>query len=742
MIDLISSLYLSQPQRDNISSACVDRANGRGIGASATGCALSTVLATGTVSTSAVLALTANATCEPLLTFLFLPTDNTLMLIFTEPVIPLAATAATAALPATASVRLADLQITLAGSATPSTTTLTPVVPVPETAIDAIGASTASSAVAYLLDLHLTPPAAGGEQLAVTLPANTLLGIYGGVVVPQTALSQPLTDRRSPTFAADRCGLGVLGAGISKCGLMPASLHEDRRHPTSYTIALAFNEPVVAAAEAGGSAITMDLFTISVSGGGIVTYTNGSFLLTLPSPSSPPPPLLPDLPSTPLAASPIPSSRLRSLQSVQVSATPSGTPGSTSGTGSISRFELLLVIDPNSYPSGTEEVTISALAGAISDIAGNPLLPDAISAGLLGAAAPAPPPMPYPPPVPFNGTSPEGVTAGLVAGVGIGGVLAVLLCCCLMFLLLWLRKRRKAHKISDESALETVHGFMAAADDGGKEGAARKLRTLKEIMSIAAQKHVDLVSAADEVLNNGSVLPPQLSASLANEYARRHGASSAVDDTKKLELLEGLLRPPPLPPGLLAHAHADFLQTMGRAASSDSEALLLMKNALDPHVAARSDLSDADHLRTAVEEERDTDVGYNGGGGARLRPPPLKPVADLRPLPDAPVSFDISTLPLAALEASSAMFGHEAAPLLSKDGEGKVSRHIPSPLSTLYPTHIPPARIQAAEYASNVHAFQPSLMRPQLTPSRSQAHDLSHSALLALPSRFFTLAGR
>lgn len=155
----------------------VGYANEKGIGATATGCALSTALAERIVSVADLEALTANATCIPTLTYLFAPEDNTILLIFTEPVVPLAATAATATLPATSAIGLQQLQLSMDGIAGPTSAVLSPVLPLPPSATTVIDTAAAASAVAYRLDLNLDPPAAGGEQLTLALPAQTMIGI-------------------------------------------------------------------------------------------------------------------------------------------------------------------------------------------------------------------------------------------------------------------------------------------------------------------------------------------------------------------------------------------------------------------------------------------------------------------------------------------------------------------------------------------------------------------------------------
>ena len=569
-----------------------------------------------------------------------------MLLVFSEPVIPTAATAATAALVATAAVSLEYLQVTYDGQPAPQAATLTPVTPLPPAASIAIGsAAAAASAVAYRLSLNLDPPAAGGERLSVSLAADTLLGIYGGVVVPHTASTESMSDLRAPTFAGGTW-------------LTPAATDMQFNYTTAYTVALLFSEPVLGA---GGAPLTANAFQVSVTLGRC-SLINGTFFLSLsPSPPSSPPSVPPSAPPS------TPSDVRRALQSTAAQLV-SEHPAAAASAAGVRTFILRLELIGSELPKGSEEVTITALPGRVFDLAGNPLEVATISAGNLdpaGIQAPSAPPLP-PPGNATGPTTPEaiaivaGVSAGVVLLLVLGGCLVLV--CCGGAIRRWLEKRQR---VRDAAALRVLLEFMDSIDEG-KEGAARKLRTLKQVMATAAHRRLGLAQAAEEVLGEGSVLPPALSAALAAEYATRVGAGSVASDEEKLELLEELLRPPRPPEALLERARAHFADATGRPPATDAEALELMREALDPHLAANSWEEGVDEdLASAVEEVRTVDEGAHGGGGVRARPPLLKPVGDLKALPAAPGSFDMAGLPVAVIEAASAMFGHAAAPLVT-----------------------------------------------------------------------------
>ena len=75
-------------------------------------------------------------------------------------------------------------------------------------------------------------------------------------------------------------------------------------------------------------------------------------------------------------------------------------------------------------------------------------------------------------------------------------------------------------------------------------------------------------------------------------------------------------------------------------------------------------------LLDAVEEAQGLSGGLGGGGGVRLRPPHLKPAKGdpewkpPPPSPPTPPGLDVSALPLAVLEASTAIFSNTTAAVL------------------------------------------------------------------------------
>lgn len=518
--------------------------------------------------------------------------------------------------------------------------------------------------------------------------------------MPQSATLQALSDLRSPTFAGETPSL------------VPTERSPIFGHATAWTVTVAFSEEVFGA---GGATLSGDDFALSVNNNGMVANINDTFVISLsPSPPSMPP-SAPPLPPSPQPAFPT-RRALQGAAQVAVGAT---------NAGATSIVLSLMLASSDELPSGNEEVTIATKPG-ITDAAGNALAPATISLGKLeapGTQYPASPPAP-PPVNSTGGVSPE--TIAIVASISGGLILLIVLLICCAFLCFggtirrWLVERQAKR---DRKALEAVKEFIAGNGDDDKELAARKLRTLKDVLGTASRKRLVLSQAADVVLNGSSVLPPQLSSSLATEYAKIHGpgtvrlqpraawpllphtslgddlahlsflcqltpfllrivAGTFPSDEQKLELLEELLRPPPLPPLLLQQARAHYQERHGVSPDSDEAALLLMKEVLDPFVASAATLQDDDDddvngagvdLRTAVEEEKPVLPGPRGGGGARARPPHLKPVAELKPLPAPPPGLDASSLPVGVLAASAAMFGHNAAPLVTAEREVKVA---------------------------------------------------------------------
>ena len=366
---------------------------------------------------------------------------------------------------------------------------------------------------------------------------------------------------------------------------------------------------------------------------------------------------------------------------------------------------LLLVLAPASTPAAGTVVRLIPNEAAIADEAGNLLIASPTTLGNLDSAisglptiAASPPPSPpavsfapstaSPPPGVADDTL-DGITQALDNTGGVMGFVAVIMgfvfvCCCgLLFLLckVYRRNKRLRQAKKHEENVEQLEELLSARVDepGGKEAGARMLHTLQDIL-MRAKEGISLNEATEEVVHQGSILPPKLSKALSREWRRRHNNDPDADpptDAEKLDLLRELMRGPPKPPpplSVLKQAHEEFERAFLRPATSEYEALNHLKLALDAATPGLAKLVE-EGLVDAIEEQGGLNGGANGGGGVRLRPPHLKPARGddfyvaPPPPPPPPPGLEVGALPLAVLEASTALFSNATAPLMS-DGHG------------------------------------------------------------------------
>ena len=219
-----------------------------------------------------------------------------------------------------------------------------------------------------------------------------------------------------------------------------------------------------------------------------------------------------------------------------------------------------------------------------------------------------------------------GVTIAAAAGGGVGALLAL---CCLPLILLWLWRcrRRRSSKVGD--AAETVASFVGE-EAGSESKASEKLLMLQQILQRSMDKRVSLAQAANDMLSSKSMLPPALTIALDAEFwrrQRRNSGTASPTDADRLLLLQELLQPAGPPSGIVRQAREVFLQRTGRLAANNREALELLSKLLEPHIHTAPS-PESDDLAYAVEEEVALMAGPHGGGGARIRPPKLRPPPD------------------------------------------------------------------------------------------------------------------
>ena len=506
----------------------------------------------------------------------------------------------------------------------------------------------------YRLQLNLSPPAAGGEALRVSIAPDTLYGSSTNFAVPACSYTGTLADLRPPT--------------IRVATLTPTEFAPEG-HALKYTIGVNFTEPVFAAI--GGGPVLPSHFTVSVGGQSVTVNSEGVFDV---QPSS--------------------GSR-RALNNghadgaAQMVTLPTTPPQSARyltgprGRRLNSGLELRLSLSPDLMPSEGTSVVVTPIQSAIIDAAGNIQVASPVAAGRVqpfsGASAPpnppsgnatAPPPFrPGMAPTDVGGIT-QDMDAAAAAGVTAGAIMGAFafLCCLAIVYICYRRNKRKKR-----TTVEQLDALL------NKDGANQEMTgTLKDILS-QVREGVSLQQATDEVVADVSVLPPKLANALEREWFARHNNDPHADppnDAEKLDLLKDMLRgpsKPATPVAILKPAYEDFEKVYLRPATSEHEALLHLKGVLDLAAPGLAKLMEMG-LVDAVEDTYDVRKGFRGGGGVRLRPPHLKPsrgddyyVAPKMPEYNPNEGLDTGNLPLAVLESATALFGNVTSPLM-RDG--------------------------------------------------------------------------
>ena len=580
---------------------------------------------------------------------------------------------------------LGNFAVTVDGVVVP-TATLSILAAPPPAVLSASGFSSYPNATAYRLSLNLSPRAAGGEQLRVAYPASAaapLVGLTMGVPLAGDAFTFALSDLRPPAVSAH---------SFTPTAFAPEG------HAIRYEINISLSELAFPTSQlALGASVTGAHFAVYVGTTRLVSSDGVTFAHTIaPSPAA-----------ARVAASDAPRATTRSGAGRRTAARnrPHGNaalPGarrraqSGGGTASVGMLLVLAGLPPRG-----QSVLLVPIEGAVADGAGNILPAVGIALGDLSAAAAPPPPVatpspdaaavpPAPPALPpyFPGAAPlgnaSGVTLGGMGGGTMGIVIAaavlLLLCCCWLLLFLW-RRRRKQRR---DKTRRTFGRLL----DGETDEEGRKLSTLKQILS-RSRKGMPLELATEEVLAAETVLPLKLSAALSQVWRKQHENdpdAESPSDAEKCDLLLRMMRPPlppPAPPAVLQHAFDAFEQENGRPPMGEHEALSTMKDALEPHVRKLKAVVESG-LMDAIEEAAPIPVGVEAGGGVRLRPPPLKPAKGDHewkappPPPPPPPGLELSALPVAVLEASTAMFGNHTAPVVDRAQEAHVEEQLSS----------------------------------------------------------------
>ena len=555
-----------------------------------------------------------------------------------------------------------DLLITIDGSEH-TDATLVPMGSTPSTALAAPEAT--GNASSYRLVFHLENPAAGSETLFVTYAPLTLYGAHSALAFLVTSFTTALTDLRPPE--------------ITTSTFTPTALAPEG-HAVNYTITLAFSEPVATAD--GSGEVSHAHFALTVGGTRVTAGADGPFAIDVNTSNT--------------------AGARRSLHG-GTSDVFHLTSVASNRRLSTSTVELHLALSPSSMPGPDVSVVLTPIAAAITDGSGNLLVATPIVCGSLqlSTISLAPPPvlllgpspsgLPPPPAPPFAPPSapqappvgPGGLAAMAANGMLIGGVssfLAVLmLLVCFISMVLFsyclYRKRKRKHDTHVKAETELGALLQPGEEDqpDDTERRSRMLYTLQDILMRAKNKPI--AEATEEVVQQGSVLPPLLSIALAKEWRARHNNDPDADpptDTEKIELLREMMRgppKPPTPPSVLLQAHGEFERVHLRPAVSEHEALLFLKGALEQAAPNLPQLAE-EGLVDTIEEQDPIKPGWDGGGGVRMRPPHLKAARGdnyfIEPPPPPPKTegLEVTNLPLVVLEASTALFSHATAPLM------------------------------------------------------------------------------